>query len=124
MNGHAAVVELLLKHGANVHDFWANIALREACERGHEGVVKVLLLHGGANVRWTASELLELASSPEHEAVAKLLLDHGVKINASSWSGWIGQHDGPICTSTHRNVSWAEKLGPDADDWRLFEDTD
>jgi ankyrin repeat protein len=47
-NGHAAVVQLLVEHGANVNakDYEEETALRRAREYGHEEIAQLLRKHG------------------------------------------------------------------------------
>ena len=73
--GHAAVVQLLLNRGADVH---ANddYALRLASGNGHTDVVQVLIQQG-ANVHAGGGEALLMASMVGHDAVVQLLIQHG-----------------------------------------------
>ena len=43
--GHLEIVDILLQHGANVHDLYDE-ALIDACHVGHHEIVKLLLRHG------------------------------------------------------------------------------
>ena len=83
-NGHLAVVELLLAHGANVHaqnSGFDDAALREASANGHLAVVEVLLAHG-ANVHAANDHALRFASTNGHAAVVEVLLAHGANVHA------------------------------------------
>ena len=83
MNGHLAVVEVLLAHGAdvNIGDHHRR-ALRFASEQGHLAVVEVLLAHG-ANVHADDDSALRDASYHGHAAVVEVLLAHGADVHAS-----------------------------------------
>jgi hypothetical protein len=81
VEGHEAVVKLLLDRGANANAQGGHFsnALYEASVEGHEAVVK-LLLDRGANANAQGghfSNALYEASARGHEAVVKLLLDKG-----------------------------------------------
>ena len=80
ISGHAAVVELLLKSGANVHA-WDDLALRWASRNGHAAVVE-LLLKSGANVHAWDDLALRWASRNGHAAVVELLLQAGANVHA------------------------------------------
>ena len=79
-SGHAAVVELLLKAGANVHA-WDDESLRWASENGHATVVE-LLLKSGANVHALDDRALRWASQHGHATVVELLLQAGANVHA------------------------------------------
>ena len=91
LQGHEAVVRLLLDRGADIatqdKDGWT--ALNVAARRGHKAVVR-LLLDRGADVNaqnedgWTA---LQDAARPGHEAVVRLLLDRGADVTAQDKYG-------------------------------------
>jgi ankyrin repeat protein len=73
MNGHEAVVKLLLEKGANLE----SKGLSWAARYGHEAVVK-LLLEKGADLESKDDDNrtpLWWATSKGHEAVVKLLLE-------------------------------------------------
>lgn len=72
-NGHAAVVQLLIEHSADLHAH-DDEALLWASERGFVAVVQLLLQHG-ANVH---GEALARASRNGH-AVVQLLIQHGAR---------------------------------------------
>ena len=78
--GHAAVVEVLLAHGADVHAR-DDAALRGASDNGHLAVVKALLAHG-ADVQAHNDEALLAASRNGHDAVVEVLLAHGADVHA------------------------------------------
>ena len=75
-NGHEKVVELLLSHGANVHDkrtTTGTSSLMIACTRGHLKVVE-LLLSNGANlndVNNTGLTAMSLATDESIKAVLR-----------------------------------------------------
>ena len=83
-DGHLAIVELLLAHGADVHakNQEDETALEFASENGHAAVVEVLLAHGAdvhAN-NWA----LRVASGNGHVAVVEILLAHGADVHANN----------------------------------------
>ncbi|CAH1165751.1 unnamed protein product [Phyllotreta striolata] len=76
-----AVVELLLRHGADVHakDKGGLVPLHNACSYGHYEVTELLVKHGASvNVAdlWKFTPLHEAAAKGKYEIV-KLLLKHG-----------------------------------------------
>ena len=79
--GRAAVVEVLLAHGADVHIF-DDTALRNASHFGHAAVVEVLLAHG-ADVHIFDDAALRMASMRGRLAVVELLLAHGANVHAN-----------------------------------------
>ncbi|KAH7125030.1 hypothetical protein B0J13DRAFT_414320, partial [Dactylonectria estremocensis] len=79
VNGHEAVVKLLLEKGANVESETGDgqTPLSRAAVNGHEAVVK-LLLEKGANVELETGDgqtPLSIAAERGYEAVVKLLLE-------------------------------------------------
>lgn len=91
--GHRSVVELLLRHRADVnaisHNATGYTALTGAVARGHREIVARLLAAGAnANHRYGQgySPLHEAAASGNAE-ITKLLLDHGADPNARSDDG-------------------------------------
>ena len=74
--GHEAIVNILLDHGADVNTEDYFTALEAASSRGHEAIVNILLAHG-ADVNYS----LLRASSNGHEAIVKILLAHGADVN-------------------------------------------
>ena len=74
------MVDLLLKHGANVHAE-DDVALREAAEYGHTPVVD-LLLKNGANVHARDDEALRNAAKYGDTSVVELLLINGADVEA------------------------------------------
>ena len=86
VEGHEAVVQLLLEKGADINEQGGQYdnALQEASLRGHEAVVQ-LLLEKGADVNEQGGEYgnaLQAASWGGHEAVVQLLLEKGADVNA------------------------------------------
>ena len=79
--GRAAVVEVLLAHGADVHIF-DDTALRNASHFGHAAVVEVLLAHG-ADVHIFDDAALRMASMRGRLAVVEVLLAHGADVHAN-----------------------------------------
>ncbi|XP_076814893.1 poly [ADP-ribose] polymerase tankyrase-2-like [Clavelina lepadiformis] len=76
-----AVVEYLLKHGADVHakDKGGLVPLHNACSYGHYEVTELLVKHGAVvNVAdlWKFTPLHEAAAKGKYE-ICKLLLRHG-----------------------------------------------
>jgi len=84
-NGHLAVVEFLLAHGADVH---ANddLALRLASLYGEVAIVEVLLAHG-ADVHGADDAALRDASLEGEVAVVEVLLARGADVNAQNSEG-------------------------------------
>ncbi|KAH7303432.1 hypothetical protein B0I35DRAFT_446768 [Stachybotrys elegans] len=89
-NGHAAVIELLLEHGAEpmITDSTGVTPLSQAAANGHEAVVQLLLEKGLFDLDFMDHEggtALGQAAANGHEAVVKLLLEEGADVNA----GWV-----------------------------------
>ncbi|UJR22944.1 hypothetical protein I4U23_025971 [Adineta vaga] len=86
--GHYEIVELLLKHNANVNiqSTSGNTALHYSAGGGYADIVRLLLEHG-AKVEETNENghtpLMEAASGG-HVEVARALLDHGAGVNTHS----------------------------------------
>jgi ankyrin repeat protein len=90
-NGHDAMVDTLLKHGANVN---ANIgqgrtALMAAASGGHSAIMQTLLQHGAVvdaqdENGWTA---LTWAARDSGQACVRLLLDRGASVTKKDKSG-------------------------------------
>ncbi|CAF4714983.1 unnamed protein product, partial [Rotaria sp. Silwood2] len=86
--GHYEIVELLLKHNANVNmqSTSGNTALHYSAGGGYADIVRLLLEHG-AKVEETNENghtpLMEAASGG-HVEVARALLDHGAGVNTLS----------------------------------------
>ncbi|KAJ7798001.1 ankyrin repeat-containing domain protein [Mycena olivaceomarginata] len=84
-NGHEALVELLIQHGAAVNASGGEYRspLHAAVWRGHEGVVKELLQHG-ADLNTKAGEYyspLQLAFAQGWTPIISLLVKHGLGID-------------------------------------------
>ncbi|MDN8018107.1 ankyrin repeat domain-containing protein [Burkholderia multivorans] len=79
--GHAEIVEILIKHGADLHD-WNDWALRVSAAGGYLEVVKVLL-ENGANVHAYNDWAYREAFLRGHTEIAKLLLAYGADEQAA-----------------------------------------
>ena len=93
---HAAVVETLVAHGADVDTKAASgeTALLPAVQLGHEATVRSLLA-AGADVTVTGpsgASLLHAAVSADHYRLGPLLLDHGIDPNVSNALGQTALH--------------------------------
>jgi hypothetical protein len=92
VNGHEAVVKLLLDKGADLetNDKYGQTPLLMAAWNGHEAVVK-LLLDKGADLETNDKEYwqtpLSWAARNGHEAVVKLLLDKGADLETNKEYG-------------------------------------
>ena len=81
-NGSAAVIEALLKAGANPNDASAEgeTVLMTAARTGNPAAVSVLLKAGAsvnATEGWRGETALMWAAAENHGAVVTLLIDHG-----------------------------------------------
>ena len=95
MNGHTAVISLLLSHGAciNAIDSLGRTALHWAVQRGHEAVVKVFLDAGGADLNLPDRNdwcVLHVAVERGFEGTLRMLLRHGANLGlkARKGKGW------------------------------------
>ncbi len=90
VNGNAAMIEKLLKAGANPNAALTktgDTALMMTARTGKPDAVKVLLDHGAqvnAKETWGDTTPLMWAVSQRHPDVAKLLIDRGADVNAKS----------------------------------------
>jgi uncharacterized protein len=90
MNGNAAMIERLLRAGADPNaplSDTKNTALMMAARTGKVDAVKVLLDHGAqpnAKESWGGTTALMWAVSERHPEVTKLLVDRGADVNAKS----------------------------------------
>ena len=95
-DGHLAIVELLLAHGADVHakNQEDETALEFASENGHAAVVEVLLAHG-ADVHADTDRALIAASQNGNVAVVEVLLAHGADVHADDDEAlrWASRND-------------------------------
>jgi ankyrin repeat protein len=80
-NGQAAMVELLIDVGADVHAY-TDQALRWASINGHAAVVQ-MLLDAGARVYANYYQALRWAADAGHSAVVQILLDAGAGVHAN-----------------------------------------
>ena len=89
--GHADVVKLLLKHGANLYakDDCDNNALHVACSKGHAAVVGRLIKSDvDLSVKaGNGATALHLAARKGHDNVVELLLDNGCDIECTDSKG-------------------------------------
>jgi ankyrin repeat protein len=90
LNGNAAMVEKLIKAGADSNvplTQYGDTALMMASRTGKTDAINVLL-DGGAKVNtretWGGTTALMWAVSERHPAAAKMLIDHGADVNARS----------------------------------------
>jgi ankyrin repeat protein len=90
VNGNAAIMERLIKAGADPNaplTKAADTALMMASRTGKVDAVKVLLDHGAqvnAKETWGGTTALMWAVSEHHPEVARLLIEHGADVNAKS----------------------------------------
>ena len=90
MNGNAAMIERLIKAGADPNaplSKTGDTALMMAARTGKIDAVKVLLDHGAqvnAKETWGGTTALMWAVSERHPEVVKLLIDRGADVNAKS----------------------------------------
>jgi ankyrin repeat protein len=92
VNGNAAMIELLLKHGADPNAALpeGETALMTASRTGNADAVKVLASHGaGVNAKesWRGQTALMWAAAENHVAVLATLIERGADINARSMGG-------------------------------------
>jgi ankyrin repeat protein len=90
MNGHEAVVKLLVEKGANLESKggqYSQTPLSLAALNGHEAVVK-LLVEKGANLESKDDCSQTFAAMKRHEAVVKLLVKKGADLECKDRYGW------------------------------------
>jgi ankyrin repeat protein len=90
VNGNAAMIESLIKAGADPNAAltkYGDTALMMAARTGKTDAIKMLLDHGAqvnAKESWGDTTALMWAVSERHPAAAKMLLEHGADVNARS----------------------------------------
>jgi ankyrin repeat protein len=90
VNGNAAMIEKLIKAGADPNAAltkFGDTALMMTAKTGKADAVKVLLDHNAqvnAKETWGDTTALMWAVSEHHPAVVKMLIDHGADVNAKS----------------------------------------
>src|SRR5580658_3427640 len=90
VNGNAAMIEKLIKAGADPNAAltkFGDTALMMTAKTGKADAVKVLLDHNAqvnAKETWGDTTALMWAISEHHPAVVKMLIDHGADVNAKS----------------------------------------
>jgi uncharacterized protein len=92
MNGHEAMVRLLLGNGAQVtEDFWGATALTMAVTNGHVAIARAVLEYESTalesvvpGLRWTA---LHLAAATCQAKMVEILLENGSHIDAPDREG-------------------------------------
>ena len=92
-NGNAAILELLLKAGANPNAMQSEgeTALMTAARTGIPAAVTTLLAHGAdvnAKESWRGQTALMWAAAEGHADTIQVLLEAGAQINARSNAGW------------------------------------
>ena len=92
-NGNAAILELLLKAGANPNATQSEgeTALMTAARTGIPAAVKTLLAHGAdvnAKESWRGQTALMWAAAEGHAETIQVLLEAGAQVNARSNAGW------------------------------------
>ena len=90
INGNAAMIEALVKAGADPNaplTKYGDTALMMAARTGKTDAATVLLDHGAqvnAKETWGGTTALMCAVPDRHPAAVKLLIDHGADVNARS----------------------------------------
>jgi ankyrin repeat protein len=90
VNGNAAMIEKLIKAGANPNAALTksgDTALMMTAKTGKADAVKVLLDHSAqvnARETWGDTTALMWAVAEHHPAIVKILIDHGADVNAKS----------------------------------------
>ncbi len=92
MDGHKALVELLLVNKADVNakNYWGETPLHRAVLGNQQEVATLLLAHGAEVNATTSSGMTPLhwATNRGHKEVVELLLANAVDVNAKDKSGW------------------------------------
>ncbi|XP_046553082.1 ankyrin repeat domain-containing protein 50-like [Haliotis rubra] len=84
-SGHKEVVELLVKHGANLllTDKHGDNILHRACKEGHFDVVKYVLSLNSVDINsrgWEGRRLVMIPAEKGHKEVVELLVKHGANL--------------------------------------------
>ncbi|KAL2007052.1 hypothetical protein VTN00DRAFT_8490 [Thermoascus crustaceus] len=80
--GYLQVVELLLDHGAELHQDWKQHPLERAAEYGQAHVVRFFLDRGAhLRMRYGGEYALDFALERGYESVAAMLMDYGVALD-------------------------------------------
>ena len=95
-SGHRDIVELLLKHGADVNTTfrYKETALMKASFRGYLDIVE-LLIENGADInardslgRTALIEVSQYQYGEQRRDIVELLIENGVDTSATDWKGW------------------------------------
>jgi ankyrin repeat protein len=82
-NGKLAIVECLISHGANIHSN-DDYALTVSCRNHHLDVIECLIKHG-ADIHVDNDWVFRYAAGSGHLAVVKILIKNGADIHACNY---------------------------------------